>query len=90
MEKSSYYTNRFFYLKLYPQLPLFLKQVIFCPKLLKTMARSSFYPIFSRTIMKKNDILVSAISPSQIRMVLHLDVSDEMVKKVIKVIENKL
>ena len=37
---------------------------------------------------KKNDILVSAISPTQIRIVLHLDVSEEMVKKTINVIEN--
>jgi len=36
---------------------------------------------------RKNDILVSAISSSQIRMVLHLDVSDEMVKEIIKLIE---
>ncbi|MGN6196188.1 MAG: threonine aldolase family protein [Ginsengibacter sp.] len=35
-----------------------------------------------------NDILVSAISPTQIRMVLHLDVSEEMVLKTIDVIEN--
>ena len=39
-------------------------------------------------IFKKNDILASAISSSQIRMVLHLDVSDEMVKKIISVIES--
>lgn len=37
--------------------------------------------------LKKKDILVSAISSTQIRMVLHLDVSDEMVKKIISVIE---
>lgn len=37
---------------------------------------------------KKNDILVSAISPTQIRMVLHLDVNEEMVKKTINFIEN--
>jgi threonine aldolase len=36
---------------------------------------------------KKNDILVSAISPTQIRMVLHLDVSEEMVQETIRVIE---
>lgn len=36
---------------------------------------------------KKKDILVSAISSSQIRMVLHLDVSDEMVKEIIRLIE---
>ncbi|MGN6531402.1 MAG: threonine aldolase family protein, partial [Ginsengibacter sp.] len=37
---------------------------------------------------KKNNILVSAISPSQIRMVLHLDVTKEMVEETISVIEN--
>ncbi len=36
---------------------------------------------------KKQDILVTAISPSQIRMVLHLDVTKEMVEETIKVIE---
>ncbi|MDQ2719771.1 MAG: aminotransferase class V-fold PLP-dependent enzyme [Bacteroidota bacterium] len=33
------------------------------------------------------DILVTAISPTQIRMVLHLDVTEEMVKETIEVIE---
>ena len=37
---------------------------------------------------KKNDILVSAISPSQIRIVLHLDVSGEMVKETISIIKS--
>ena len=37
---------------------------------------------------KENDILVMAISPTQIRMVLHLDVTEEMVVKTIEVIEN--
>ena len=36
---------------------------------------------------KKKDILVSAISPTQIRIVLHLDVSEDMVKETIGVIE---
>ena len=36
---------------------------------------------------KKKNILVSAISPTQIRMVLDLDVSDEMVKEIIRLIE---
>ena len=36
---------------------------------------------------KKYNILVSAISPTQIRMVLHLDVDKEMVEETIKVIE---
>lgn len=36
---------------------------------------------------KKYDILVSAISPTQVRIVLHLDVSEEMVRETINVIE---
>ena len=35
---------------------------------------------------KENEILVMAISPTQIRMVLHLDVSEEMVKETVSVI----
>jgi threonine aldolase len=38
--------------------------------------------------LKENDILVMDISPTQIRMVLHLDVTEEMVQKTIAVIEN--
>lgn len=38
--------------------------------------------------LKEYDILVSAISPSQVRMVLHLDVTEEMVKKTVDVIQN--
>jgi threonine aldolase len=37
---------------------------------------------------KKQDILVSAISPTQIRIVLHLDITEEMVKKTVAVIES--
>jgi threonine aldolase len=37
--------------------------------------------------LKKHDILATAISPTQVRMVLHLDVSEEMVKKIINVID---
>jgi threonine aldolase len=36
----------------------------------------------------ENDILVMAIAPTQVRMVLHLDVSEEMVLRTIEVIEN--
>lgn len=36
---------------------------------------------------KNYDILVSAISPTQIRIVLHLDVSEEMVMETVRVIE---
>jgi len=38
--------------------------------------------------LKENNILAMAISATQIRMVLHLDVTEEMVQKTIKVIEN--
>lgn len=38
--------------------------------------------------LKENDILATAISPTQVRMVLHLDVTEEMVKKTNNVIEN--
>jgi len=37
---------------------------------------------------KESDILVMAISPAQIRMVLHLDVTEKMVVKTIEVIKN--
>ena len=42
----------------------------------------------SHSEFKKHDILVSAISPTQIRMVIHLDVTEEMVLKTIEVIQN--
>ena len=38
--------------------------------------------------LKEEDILVMAISPSQVRMVLHLDVTEEMVLNTIGIIEN--
>jgi threonine aldolase len=38
--------------------------------------------------LKEHQILVMAISPTQIRMVLHLDVTEEMVVKTIEVIQN--
>ncbi|MFZ1528170.1 MAG: GntG family PLP-dependent aldolase [Ferruginibacter sp.] len=38
--------------------------------------------------LKKHDILCIPISPSQVRMVTHLDISEEMVKKVITVIDS--
>jgi len=37
--------------------------------------------------MRKHDILCLAISPTQVRMVTHLDVSREMVEKLISLIE---
>ena len=37
--------------------------------------------------LKENNILVFAISPTQIRMVLHLDITPQMVKKIIEVID---
>ena len=39
------------------------------------------------TYLKKEDILCIAISPTQIRMVTHLDVTPEMIKKVVGVID---
>jgi len=38
--------------------------------------------------LKENNILAMAISPTQIRMVLHLDVTEEMVKETISVISD--
>lgn len=38
--------------------------------------------------MKQHNILMFAISPTQIRMVLHLDISTEMVENTIKIIQN--
>lgn len=38
--------------------------------------------------MKQHDILMFAISPTQIRMVLHLDITTEMVEHTIKIIQN--
>lgn len=38
--------------------------------------------------LKEHDILVTTISPTQIRMVLHLDVTEEMVQKTIEIIES--
>jgi threonine aldolase len=38
--------------------------------------------------LKQHNILVIAISPTQVRMVLHLDVTPEMVKEVIRVIQS--
>lgn len=40
--------------------------------------------------LKKHEVLVSVISPSRIRMVLHLDVTWEMVDKTIEVIRTRL
>jgi threonine aldolase len=37
--------------------------------------------------MRENDIKVTVISKTQVRLVLHLDVTEEMVKKTIKVID---
>jgi len=38
--------------------------------------------------MKKHDILMFAISPTQVRLVLHLDITPEMVEKTIQIIKN--
>jgi threonine aldolase len=37
--------------------------------------------------MQKEDILMFAISPTQVRMVLHLDISPAMVEKTIQAIK---
>ncbi len=37
---------------------------------------------------KESEILVMAIPPTQIRMVLHLDVTEEMVRQTVEVIES--
>jgi threonine aldolase len=38
--------------------------------------------------MRENDILMYPISPTQVRIVVHLDITDEMIKNTIKVIQN--
>ncbi len=38
--------------------------------------------------MRKHDIMVTVISKTQVRMVLHLDITEEMTAKTIKVIED--
>ena len=38
--------------------------------------------------MKENNILMYPISPTQVRLVVHLDITDFMIKETIKVIEN--
>ncbi|HRH59876.1 MAG TPA: GntG family PLP-dependent aldolase [Chitinophagaceae bacterium] len=46
-----------------------------------------FAPASFKADMKEKEIYVTTISRTQIRMVTHLDVSDEMVSKVVEVIE---
>lgn len=46
-----------------------------------------FSPASFKAAMKEKEIYVTTISRTQIRMVTHLDVSDEMVSKVVEVIE---
>ncbi len=52
---------------------------------------ASFHPPYSPQqfieAMKKEDILLFSISPTQVRMVVHLDISPEMVSKAISVIK---
>jgi threonine aldolase len=45
-----------------------------------------YTPVTFTELLKKHDILAFAISPTQVRMVLHLDVSKEMVQKVVDLI----
>jgi threonine aldolase len=49
--------------------------------------KGSFTPQSLAAKLLEHDIKVMAISKTQVRMVLHLDVSEEMVKKTIEVIE---
>lgn len=48
--------------------------------------KDSYSPASFAEEMKKNDILVMPISSTQVRIVLHLDISEEMVKKVVQLI----
>ena len=48
----------------------------------------SYTPKTLAEAFNKYDVLVIAISPTQIRMVLHLDITEEMVKETIQVIED--
>ena len=50
--------------------------------------KGNYTPKTLTEAFNKHNILVTAISPSQIRMVLHLDVTKEMVEETIKVIES--
>jgi threonine aldolase len=48
-----------------------------------------FYTAASLTAeLKKYDVLVHAISPTQIRMVFHLDVTEQMIKKTLEAIDS--
>jgi threonine aldolase len=50
--------------------------------------RAPYTPQDFINAMQKEDILMFAISPTQVRMVLHLDITAEMVEKTIKAIKN--
>ena len=49
--------------------------------------KGSYTPVTFAGYFKKNDILCIPISPIQVRMVTHLDVTGEMIKKVVEMIE---
>jgi threonine aldolase len=49
--------------------------------------RAPYTPQFFLEAMQKEDILMFAISPTQVRMVLHLDISPAMVEKTIQAIK---
>lgn len=49
--------------------------------------KGTFTPALFTEKLREHDMLVTAISKTQVRMVLHLDVTEEMVLKTIKVIE---
>jgi threonine aldolase len=50
--------------------------------------KGRFTPAVFVAKMKEHQILMIAISPTQVRMVLHLDITPEMVRKTIEIINN--
>ena len=50
--------------------------------------KGKFTPELFAERLRKEDIKVTPISKTQVRIVVHLDITEEMVKKTIKVIEN--
>jgi threonine aldolase len=46
-----------------------------------------YTPVSFTEYLAKNDVLAFAISPTQVRMVTHLDITDEMVDKLLSIIE---
>ena len=50
--------------------------------------KGSQTPAGFTALLKNHDVLVMAISPTQVRMVLHLDIDEKMVKKTIEIIDS--